>query len=145
MTLKVTSNIISAYSSHWQIQGYLKTSLRKLNRLLQVSNKSASTSIQNSEWTARPKKNTSIFTTISAGIMFYLPSHYLLWLDYPGLSWVPSMQAHLLFTSCLNPHQTGGSGFFLLDHNGQTWIYRLVWGRAKVWFRRNRNFRTGTA
>ena len=32
--------------------------------------------------------------------------------------------------------------FFLLDHNGQTWIYRLVWGPTEVRFRRNRDFPT---
>ena len=32
--------------------------------------------------------------------------------------------------------------FFLLDRNGQTWVYRLVWGPTEVWFRRNRNFPT---
>ena len=29
---------------------------------------------------------------------------------------------------------------FLLDPNGQTWIYRLVWGQTEVWFRRNRDY-----
>ena len=35
------------------------------------------------------------------------------------------------------------SGFFLLDHNGQTWIYRLVWGLTEVRFRRNFDFPIG--
>ena len=32
--------------------------------------------------------------------------------------------------------------FFLLDCNGQTCIYRLVWGPTEVRFRRNRDFPT---
>ena len=32
--------------------------------------------------------------------------------------------------------------FFLLDCNGQTWIYRLVWGPMEVQFQRNLDFAT---
>ena len=36
------------------------------------------------------------------------------------------------------PKQIERSGFFLLDHNGQIQIYRLVLGPTDVWFWRNR-------
>ena len=34
------------------------------------------------------------------------------------------------------------SGLFLLDHNGQTRIYRLVLGQSDAWLWRNRDFPT---
>ena len=34
------------------------------------------------------------------------------------------------------------SGFFLLKHNRQTWVYTPVWGPTDVRFRRNLNFPT---
>ena len=37
------------------------------------------------------------------------------------------------------PRQIERSGFFLLDHNGQTRVYRLVWGPPDVWVRRKRD------
>ena len=43
----------------------------------------------------------------------------------------------------IKPRKIERSGFFLLDHNGQTWIYRLVWGPTEVRFQRNRDFPTG--
>ena len=45
----------------------------------------------------------------------------------------------------IKPREIERSGFFLLAHNGQNWIYRLVWGPTKVQFRRNRDFPTGGA
>ena len=45
----------------------------------------------------------------------------------------------------IKPRKIERSGFILLDHNGQTWIYRLVWGPTEVRFRRNRDFPTGGA
>ena len=38
--------------------------------------------------------------------------------------------------------QTECSGFFLLDHYGQTRIYRLVSGQVDAWLWRNRDFQT---
>ena len=48
-------------------------------------------------------------------------------------------------TATLQPRKIERPGFFLLDHNGQTWIYRLVWGPTEVRFWRNCNFPTGGA
>ena len=45
-------------------------------------------------------------------------------------------------TATIQPRQIERSGFLLLDHNGQTWIYRLVWGPMEVWLRRNWDFPT---
>ena len=39
----------------------------------------------------------------------------------------------------IKPSQIERSGFFLLDHNGQTHVYRLVSGALDVWIRRNRD------
>ena len=40
------------------------------------------------------------------------------------------------------PRQIESSGFFLLDHNGKTGIYRLLSGQSDAWLWRNRDFRT---
>ena len=45
-------------------------------------------------------------------------------------------------TAMIKPRQIERSGFFLLDHNGQTWIYRLVSGQSDAWLWRNRDFPT---
>ena len=45
-------------------------------------------------------------------------------------------------TAMIKPRQIECSGFFLLDHNGQTQIYRLVSGQSDAWFWRNRDFPT---
>ena len=42
----------------------------------------------------------------------------------------------------IKPRQIKRSGFLLLDHNGQTQIYRLVSGQSDVWLWRNRDFPT---
>ena len=43
-------------------------------------------------------------------------------------------------TAMIKPKQIERSVFFLLDHNGQTGIYRLVSGHSDAWLWRNRNF-----
>ena len=43
-------------------------------------------------------------------------------------------------TAMIKPRQIECSGFFLLDHNGQTQIYRLVSGRSDAWLWRNCDF-----
>ena len=40
------------------------------------------------------------------------------------------------------PMQIERSGFFLLDHNGQTRVYRLVSGQPVVWLKQTRDFPT---
>ena len=45
-------------------------------------------------------------------------------------------------TAMIKPRQIERSGFFLLDHNGQTQIYRLVSGQSDAWLWRNRDFPT---
>ena len=45
-------------------------------------------------------------------------------------------------TAMIKPRQIECSGLFLLDHNGQTWIHRLVWGQSDAWLWRNRDFLT---
>ena len=45
-------------------------------------------------------------------------------------------------TAMIKPRQIECSGLFLLDHNGQTWIYRLVSGQSDAWLWRNRDFPT---
>ena len=45
-------------------------------------------------------------------------------------------------TAMIKPRQIERSGFFLLDHNGQTQIYRLVLGQSDFWLWRNRDFPT---
>ena len=42
----------------------------------------------------------------------------------------------------IKPRRTERSGFILLDHNGQTWIYRVVSGQSDAWLWRNRDFPT---
>ena len=39
-------------------------------------------------------------------------------------------------TATTKPRQIECSGFFLLDHNGQTRVYRLVSGPPDVWVQR---------
>ena len=41
----------------------------------------------------------------------------------------------LHWAAMTKPRQIGRSGFFLLDHNRQTQIYRLVRGPLAVWLR----------
>ena len=45
-------------------------------------------------------------------------------------------------TAIIKPRQIERSGFFLLDHNEQTQIYRLVSGQLDAWLLRNRDFLT---
>ena len=45
-------------------------------------------------------------------------------------------------TAMIKPRHLERSGFFLLDHNGQTRIYRLVLGQSDAWLWRNRDFQT---
>ena len=45
-------------------------------------------------------------------------------------------------TATIKPRKIERSGFFLLDHNGQTWIYRLVSGQSDGRLWRNRDFPT---
>merc|ERR1711875_121500 len=45
-------------------------------------------------------------------------------------------------TAMIKPRQIERSGFFLLDNNGQTQIYRLVSGQSDVWLWRDRDFPT---
>merc|ERR1712081_119283 len=45
-------------------------------------------------------------------------------------------------TAMIKPRHIERSGFFLLDHNGQTQIYRLVSGQSDAWLWRNRDFLT---
>merc|ERR1711942_364827 len=45
-------------------------------------------------------------------------------------------------TAMIKPIQIERSGFFLLNHNRQTQIYRLVSGQSDVWLWRNRDFPT---
>ena len=45
-------------------------------------------------------------------------------------------------TAMIKPRQIERSGFFLLDHNGQTRIYRLVSGQLDACLWRNRDFPT---
>ena len=40
----------------------------------------------------------------------------------------------------IKPRKIERSGFFLLDHNEQTQIYRLVLGQSDPWLWRNRDF-----
>ena len=42
----------------------------------------------------------------------------------------------------IKPRQIELSGFFLLDHNEQTQIYRLVSGQSDAWLWRNCDFPT---
>ena len=46
----------------------------------------------------------------------------------------------LCWTATIKPRQIERSGFCLLDHNGQTWIYRLVSGQSDVRLWRNCDF-----
>ena len=48
----------------------------------------------------------------------------------------------LFRTAMIKPRQIERSGFFLLDHNGQIRIYRLVSGQSDAWLWRNRDFLT---
>ena len=43
-------------------------------------------------------------------------------------------------TAKIKPRQIERSAFFLLDHNGQTQVYRLVLGPPDVWLLRNHDF-----
>ena len=45
-------------------------------------------------------------------------------------------------TAMIKPKQKEHSGFFLLDQNKQTQIYRLVSGQSDAWLWRNRDFPT---
>ena len=45
-------------------------------------------------------------------------------------------------TAMIKPRQIERSVFFLLDHNGQTRIYRLVSGQSDAWLWKNHHFTT---
>ena len=48
----------------------------------------------------------------------------------------------LCWAATIKSRKIERSIFFLLDHNGQTWIYRLVSSSREVRFQRNRDFPT---
>ena len=73
------------------------------------------------------------------------------WESFEKLIILSKMAENNFFEKCvlelcritmIKPRQIECSGLLLLDHNGQTWIYRLVSGQSDAWLWRNRDFPT---